>query len=83
MITARQLRETEARSCAGHLALALIKDHGQDIGGTVIAGYMQAFVVAHAAVRGWPATDRLLAELSRDYRPHPHKAKPKLFVINK
>lgn len=82
MITARQLRETEARTCAGHLALALIKDHGSDVGGAIISGYLQAFCVANAAVHGWANTDKLLAELSRDYRPHPHKAKPKLFIVN-
>lgn len=82
MIDGKKLREAAARSSAGHLALATVQQHGPDIGGAMISGYLQAFVLAHAAVHGWPKTYALIAEICNEANGPIPKAKPRLKIVN-
>lgn len=77
----RKFHEASARSCAGHLALATVKEHGIDIGGAMISGYLQAFVLAHAAVHGWAKTYALIAEICGEGHGPIAKAKPRLKIV--
>lgn len=60
--------EYEARLAtanAGHMALAVIEQHGNEMGAVILRGMMMAFVKADAAVSGWSDTMATINNLSR------------------
>lgn len=81
MSEAREIQAAMATATAGHMALALIEQHGRDIGSAMLAGYTRAFVLALAAVEGWEAVDRVLSECAVK-RPVQQRSKPQLKIEN-
>ena len=76
----RDLRILNAHSAAGHFALGVVSENGADMGGAILAAYVRALMLAYAAVEGWPAVDRLVAEISHS-RPKPERSRPVLHAV--
>lgn len=74
--------EETARAVAGHYALRLFLNYGEDRGRAVLRGMLAGVVAGSAAVLGWEETRKLVDEL--DTRAHlpPPGSRPKLAVVN-
>lgn len=69
--------ERLASANAGHMALAIIEQHGLDMGAVVLRGMMCAFVKANAAVVGWESTRQIINDLARPVA----QSKPHLTIV--
>lgn len=64
-MTKQEYDERLATANAGHMALAIIEQHGVEMGAVILRGMMMALVKADAAVNGWGQTMAVINNLSR------------------
>lgn len=71
-----------ARASAGHTALAVVANYGDEVGAEILRGYVQGFIAAFAAEAGWAEALHVVNTVAAQYLDPEHTAKPRLVIDN-